>query len=120
MRTALFFLLFSTFGLSTFAAVWAPQTATAKHAESKPPKRRVIYQERKGTMGFVAALVLGPVGYFGVRLCTRSEVFRYKAKRGLLVWATVVTAGAVLFVEALTRTPDTGFLNAVLSDIPAN
>ena len=67
-----------------------------ENAGARPPHRRWVY-EKKGTMGFVAAVLLGPIGYFGVRLFTHSEPFRYQAKRGLTAWTCIVVVCAISF-----------------------
>jgi hypothetical protein len=115
MRKTLFSLLFLLTIQQTFAAAPSPQPVSMENAISRPPHRRWVY-EKKGTMGFVAAVLLGPIGYFGVRLFTHSEPFRYQAKRGLTVWTCVVvvlaiTAGIGLLAAATKSDPSQSFSN---------
>ena len=94
MRKTLFSLLFLLTIQQTFAAALSSRPASIENAGARPPHRRWVY-EKKGTMGYVAAVLLGPIGYFGVRLFTHSEPFRYQAKRGLTVWICIVVVLAV-------------------------
>jgi hypothetical protein len=96
MRKILFSLLFLLTIQQTFAAALSPRPASMENAVARPPYRRWVY-EKKGTMGFVAAMLLGPIGYFGVRLFTHSEPFRYQAKRGLTTWTFIVVVCAISF-----------------------
>jgi hypothetical protein len=94
MRKTLFSLLLLLTIQQTFASALSPQPASLENVGARPPHRRWVY-ERKGTMGYVAAILLGPIGYFGVRLFTHSEPFRYQAKRGLTAWTCIVIVLAI-------------------------
>jgi hypothetical protein len=48
-------------------------------------------------MGFVYAAILGPVGYFGVKLFSpHNEVMKYRAARGFRAWGLVLASCLVL------------------------
>ena len=109
MRKILFSLLFLLTIQTTFAAALAPQPATAELADSKPPKRWV-YKERTGVGhvmakvgGAFAGLVLGPLGYFGIRLVTHDEDTRYYAGRGFKVWGFFACIAVVSCIAYLTK-----------------
>jgi hypothetical protein len=77
------------------------------------PKPHLRFKERKGTMGFVYAVVLGPFGYFGVQLFSpHSEGMRYQAARGFRIW-TLVVASAAIFA-ACVALKDNGDLSSDL------
>ena len=99
MRILLIILTLTLAGAPVFAASLTPSSATATE---KPPKNKGLHKEKKGTMGFIAALVFGPVGYLGVRLFSHNEMVRYKAKRGIVVWTGIATAGAAVWLSAIT------------------
>lgn len=100
MRIALLsiFLVFCSY--TGFTAAPYPQRTAM---EAKPPKRSPLPKEKKGTMGFVAAVVLGPVGYLGVHLFSHDELVRYRAGRGLRIWAGIVAITGLLLLAGLTN-----------------
>jgi hypothetical protein len=109
MRKTLFFLLFLLTIQTTFAAALAPQPMTAKLADTKPPKRW-IYKERAGVGhvmarvgGVFAGLLLGPIGYFGIRLVTHDEDTRDYAGRGLKLWGFFACIALVSCIAYLTK-----------------
>jgi len=64
-----------------------------------PPKKKVFYQKGKGTMGLVAGITLGPVGFLSVHLFSHNLTMRKKAKQGLKIWAgVVILAGLICLV----------------------
>lgn len=74
-----------------------PQTTHAAALPTSFSKPHVRFKERKGTMGFVYAAVLGPVGYFGVRIFSRhNEQMRYQAGRGFKFWGYLIASGAII------------------------
>ena len=93
-----------------------PATATLGTTYPKPHLR---FKERKGTMGFVYAALLGPVGYFGVKIFSRhDEMMCYQAGRGFKVWGMIVLSMVVLgVVVALKGNGDSAspFLDALWS-----
>lgn len=93
-----------------------PDTTHAAALATSFPKPHVRFKERKGTMGFVYAAVLGPVGYFGVRIFSRhSEEMRYQAGRGFKFWGYLV--GSCAIIMACAALGDNG--NFVSSILPA-
>src|ERR1700729_1313075 len=82
----------------SFAASRLPQS-TSGSVDSKPPKE--LYSKGKGTVGLVSALVLGPVGWLGVRLLSRNKTQRKKANKGLAIWGTVVVTTAFIWLIVL-------------------
>jgi hypothetical protein len=83
---------------TAFAASRLPQS-TGGSEESKPPK--ALYSKGKGTIGLVSALVLGPVGWLGVRILSRNKTQRKKATQGLGIWTTVVVMTAFIWLLVL-------------------
>src|SRR5271156_5443150 len=93
MRVAILSILLLLFAQATFAANLQPQpagTMVSMATAAHPPHRTRLPKERTGTVGFVASLVLGPVGYLGVRLFSRDDNTIYMAKRGLGKWMGLV------------------------------
>jgi hypothetical protein len=83
---------------TAFAASRLPQS-TSGSEESKPPK--ALYSKGKGTIGLVSALVLGPVGWLGIRMLSRNKTQRKKATQGLGIWTTVVVMTAFIWLLVL-------------------
>lgn len=119
MRKLPLFLLLLLTIQTGFAAMPSLRVAVTNNADSKPPRRYWADKERKGTMGFVASILLGPVGYFGVRLCTHSEPFRYQAARGLKDWCLIVAVSVVAlgiaWYASATKTNDNDTLGNLFS-----
>jgi hypothetical protein len=99
MRIAILSGIVLLFTHTTFAASRLPQSIGGSE-ESKPPKE--LYSKGKGTIGLVSALVLGPVGWLGVRLLSRNRTQRKKADKGVEIWATAVLAAAFIWLIALS------------------
>ena len=90
-----------------------PDATHAAALATSFPKPHVRFKERKGTMGFVYAVVLGPVGYFGVQIFSRhSEAMRNQAGRGIKIWVFVVASGAIF--AACVALKDNGDLSSDL------
>jgi hypothetical protein len=83
---------------TAFAVSRLPQS-TSGSEETKPPK--ALYSKGKGTIGLVSALVLGPVGWLGVRALSRNKTQRKKAGQGLKIWGAVVIATAMICLLVL-------------------
>jgi hypothetical protein len=98
MRIAFFSCAVLLLTHTAFAASRLPQS-TSGSQESKPPKE--LYSKGKGTLGLVSALVLGPVGWLGVRLLSRNKTQRKKANKGLAIWGTVVITTAFIWLMVL-------------------
>jgi hypothetical protein len=112
MRIALVSCVIFLFTHTAFAASRLPQSSSGSE-ESKPPKE--LYSKGKGTIGLVSALVLGPVGWLGIRLLSRNKTQRKKANTGLGIWATVVVTTAFIWLIVLAAKgggkPDLSNLN---------
>jgi hypothetical protein len=78
MRIAFLSCVILLFAHTAFAASRLPQS-TSGSDDSKPPA--AVYSKGKGTIGLVCALVLGPVGWLGVRMLSRNKTQRKKANR---------------------------------------
>ena len=98
MRIAFLSCVILFFTHTAFAASRLPQSTNGSE-ESKPPKE--LYSKGKGTIGLVSALVLGPVGWLGVRLLSRNKTQRKKANKGLAIWGTVVVTTAFIWLIVL-------------------
>jgi hypothetical protein len=112
MRIAFLSCAILFFTHTAFPASRLPQS-TSGSEESKPPKE--LYSKGKGTIGLVSALVLGPVGWLGVRLLSRNKTQRKKASKGLTIWTTVVVTTAFIWLMVLAAKgggkPDLSNLN---------
>jgi hypothetical protein len=68
------------------------------------PKPHLRFKERRGTMGFVYAVCLGPVGYFGVKVFSgHNEMMCYQAARGFKIWGMLVISCALLAAAAALK-----------------
>ena len=68
---------------------------------SKSPVKNTVHDKRKGTVGFISGLMLGPVGLGGVYLFSHNRVQRKAAKKGCVIFATVVVAAALCWLIVL-------------------
>ena len=101
MQKILLVLSFIFLGLDATYAASSP-SQPAPLLKTTYPKPHLRFKEKKGTMGFVYAIVLGPVGYFGVRLFSRhNELMCYQAGRGFKYWGLIVTSGLVIAACAI-------------------
>ena len=78
------------------AVVAIPQS---KVPADKPP--REFYSKGKGTMGLIAGLTLGPIGWGGVCLVSHNRTQRAKAKQGCIIWTKVVVTTAFIWLIVL-------------------
>jgi len=63
-------------------------------------------------MGFVYSVLLGPVGYFGVKVFSRhDEMMCYQAGRGLKIWGMVVISLLLLGVAGALKDNGDGVSN---------
>ena len=100
MQKILLALSFILFLDAAHAAALSSRPATAALGTIFP-KPHVRFKERKGTMGFVYAVLLGPVGYFGVKVFSgHNELMCYQAGRGFKIWGMVVISGVLLTAAA--------------------
>jgi uncharacterized membrane protein YgcG len=83
-----------------FAAVPALATSPAD-AMAKPPVKNTTHEKKKGTVGFISGLLLGPVGLGGVYLFTHNHTQRKAATKGCVIFATVVVAAALCWLIVL-------------------
>jgi hypothetical protein len=65
------------------------------------PAKNAAHGKRKGTIGFISGLLLGPVGLGGVFLFTHNRTQRKAAKKGCVIFATVVVAAALCWLIVL-------------------
>ena len=68
---------------------------------AKSPVKNPAPDKRKGTVGFISGLLLGPVGLGGVYLFSHSHVQRKAAKKGCVIFATVVVVAALCWLIVL-------------------
>ena len=81
---------------ATPASVSQPVGPTAKSPVNNAPP-----DKRKGTVGFISGLLLGPVGLGGVYLFSHSHAQRKAAKKGCVIFATVVVVAALCWLIVL-------------------
>jgi hypothetical protein len=98
MRIAFLSCVILFFAHTAFAASRLPQSTNGS-GDSKPPKE--LYSKGKGTIGLVSALVLGPLGWLGVRVLSRNRTQRTKANQGLKIWGEVVLTTALIWLMVL-------------------
>ena len=99
MRITLLAAVFFLFLHPVFAAVPAYLPLRPASEWTSKPKPHLRFKERKGTMGLVYGAVLGPVGYFGVKLFSRhNEQMQYQAGRGFKMWGRLITCCLVIGV----------------------
>lgn len=111
MQKILLALSFILFLDATHAASLLSKPATAAFGTTFP-KPHLRFKERNGTMGFIYAVVLGPVGYFGVKIFSRhDEMMCYQAGRGFKVWGMVVASMLLLGVAAALKDNGDGVSN---------
>ena len=67
---------------------------------AKPPAK-ISNHEKKGTLGLISGLLLGPVGLGGVYLFTHNHAQRKAAKKGCVIFATVVVVAALCWLIVL-------------------
>jgi hypothetical protein len=97
-----FFLLLD----AAHAASLSSQPATAAVGTTFP-KPHVRFKERRGAMGFVYGVLLGPVGYFGVKVFSgHNELKCYQAGRGFKIWGMVVFSGLIILGCAALKDGD--------------
>ena len=78
------------------ASISRPADTTANS-----PAKNAAHGKRKGTIGFISGLLLGPVGLGGVFLFTHNRTQRKAAKKGCVIFATVVVAAALCWLIVL-------------------
>jgi len=67
----------------------------------KSPVKNTVHDKRNGTVGFISGLLLGPVGLGGVYLFSHNRAQRKAAKKGCVIFATVVVAAAFCWLIVL-------------------
>lgn len=97
MRITLLSVVFLLLLHPVFAAVPASQLALHPGEPTANPPAHV----KKGTLGFISGLVLGPVGLGGVYLFSHNHVQRKAAKKGCVIFTTVVVAAALCWLIVL-------------------
>jgi hypothetical protein len=68
---------------------------------AKTPTQNILHDKKKGTLGFISGLLLGPVGLGGVYLFTHNHAQRKAAKKGCVIFATVVVVAALCWLIVL-------------------
>jgi len=71
-----------------------------------PFKEKQLYDKGKGTIGLIAGLTLGPIGYVGAHLFSRNRTIREKAGVGFGIWFCVV--GLTVIVVAAVNSRQSG------------
>jgi uncharacterized membrane protein YgcG len=68
---------------------------------AKSPVKNTLHPKPKGTVGFISGLLLGPVGLGGVYLLSHNHAQRRAAKKGCVIFATVVVVAALCWLIVL-------------------
>ena len=71
-----------------------------------PFKEKQLYNKGKGTIGLVAGLAFGPIGYVGAHLFSRNRTVREKAGKGFAVW--LIAIGLTVLVVAAVNSKQSG------------
>lgn len=73
--------------------------------------KSTIHDNKRGTVGFISGLLLGPVGLGGVYLFTHNHAQRKAAKKGCVIFAAVVVAVAFFWLACKSGSGDWSGLN---------
>jgi hypothetical protein len=86
----------------------ATQLTTMEPAghHKNPFKEKQLYDKGKGTIGLVAGLALGPIGYVGAHLFSHNRTVRQKAGMGFAIWICAI--GLTVYVVAAVNSKQTG------------
>jgi hypothetical protein len=68
-----------------------------------PRKERQFYERGKGTIGWIAGLALGPVGYVGVHIFSRNRTIRRNADKGFAIWLGTAALAAIVIGAVASR-----------------
>ena len=101
---AAFFVLFLHTAFAAIPASTPAPTSTSNQASAPVPAATPnprAKNTKKGTLGFISGLLLGPVGLGGVFLFTHNHAQRKAAKKGCVIFATVVVTVALCWLIVL-------------------
>jgi uncharacterized membrane protein YgcG len=87
--------------LHTCLAATAASVPLSVGPTAKSPVNNAPPDKRKGTVGFISGLLLGPVGLGGVYLFSHNHAQRKAAKKGCVIFATVVVVAALCWLILL-------------------
>jgi hypothetical protein len=87
--------------LSLHTCIAAVPVSLLADSTAKSPVNDPATDKRKGTVGFISGLLLGPVGLGGVYLFSHSHVQRKAAKKGCVIFAKVVIIAALCWLILL-------------------
>src|ERR1700742_2248188 len=96
LLAAMLFLSLHTCLAAVRTSVLLPTDSTSHSPADQP-----VHGKKKGTIGFISGLLLGPVGLGGVYLFSRSHAQRKAAKKGCVIFGTVVVAAALCWLLVL-------------------
>ncbi len=85
-----------------------------KTAAKNLNRHKPRFHEKKGIMGWVMSLTLGPVGYATVRIFSHEEVTIENSKKGLRIWGASVFCVGIIFLGAITKSPVNDFFSNFL------
>jgi hypothetical protein len=83
--------------LSLQGSCASPENSFSRGHFKNPRKERQLYESGKGTIGWIAGLALGPVGYVGAHIFSRNKTIRENAGKGFACW---ILAAAVVGIVA--------------------
>jgi hypothetical protein len=61
---------------------------------------RLRFHEKKGTMGTILPLTLGPLGYLIIRISSHDQVIIEHAKKAISIWIVMAVLGGMLWYGA--------------------
>jgi uncharacterized membrane protein YgcG len=89
------------FSLHTCLAAVPGAVSLPVDPAAKLPVKNPVHGKTKGTLGLISGLLLGPVGLGGVYLFSHNRAQRKAAKKGCVIFATVVVAAALCWLIVL-------------------
>ena len=87
--------------MHTCLAATTASVSSAVDPTAQTPVNNTPPDKRKGTVGFISGLLLGPVGLGGVYLFSHNHAQRKAAKKGCVIFATVVVVAALCWLIVL-------------------
>jgi uncharacterized membrane protein YgcG len=89
------------FSLHTCLATVPGPISPPIDSAAKSTVKNTLHPKPNGTVGFISGLLLGPVGLGGVYLFSHNHAQRRAAKKGCVIFATVVVAAALCWLIVL-------------------
>jgi hypothetical protein len=89
--------------LSLQGSCASPENLFSHGHVKNPRKERQFYERGKGTIGWIASLALGPVGFVGVHIFSRNRTIRKNADKGFVIWITTAAVAGIVVAAVASR-----------------